>query len=992
MKKLFILYVFLSFTQINHAQVDIEVSVFNYLDNTPIVKSSVLLKNEAIGFSLEKQTNEQGKVQFNALTLSGNYSVSIAESEEFYENKESNIVLRNNVNTSIVLQLVPKSEKVLSEIIVLGTTKINALNSEVSSELNQTEIEQLPSEGRDINRLLYRLPHVVQATGFYPEAPPVSINGTNSLYTNYLIDGMDNNERFLGGMKFNVPIGFAKNINIMTSNFSTEFGNTGSGIVNITTPSGTNDKSFEAFFVTRPGAVIDAPSRFILRDLSGNQVKDGFQRFQGGFGTGGALIKNKTFYYLNAEYTQDIKDNYLVSPALGVNTTVRGKNNFAYLSGKLDQLWNEKFKSAIRANVGIVNIARQGGGLEAGNSFPSAANYQDRNSILIASQNTYLNGIFKSESNVQYGMFRWNYGRAENTNSANVTVLDASEQTIAYLGHPGYLFDSHERNIQAQEKMTFYCNKHTFKTGVEIISAHHSLFGGGNPNGSYTVKLNDAQVSALKVKNIGSALNVSDIPEDVEVLNYSIELRPNSFGKIQNIYSVYFEDAVSISNRLNLSLGLRYDFDNLSKGGSKKGDYNNLAPRISFNYKINSNSCIRGGYALVYDKILYAIYSDALQQNTTSEDYKKELQALIDIGILPKETDLNLITFDGNIGASASNVAYLKGPSASSLQDQRSKAFSGERRILNPNGYQNPYNHQFTLGYQKQINEQVLFYVDLVYNRSQNLFRLRDLNAPSYFDISENGNIARSQAAADSTRPIPVADDGSIIINGEKLTGVARTIVVSESAGKSEYVGLSFNLQKDRGDDKLSYRLIYTLSRLKNNTEDINFRAEQANDFNREYAVSINDRTHVINGILTYYPFRDLSLTLASLIQSGQTINRIPDSKIYGTTDLNGDGRSFSDAYTGNNDRQPGEARNSDRLPWSNTFDLAVGYRIPIGKMAIDIKAEVYNLFNAENLSGYFNNATQSNQVQIGPASNGLLVRRNAAPPRQFQFSLRYEF
>ena len=972
------------------AQVDLEASVFNYRDNKPISNKTVLLKNEAIGYSMEKQTNEQGKILFNGLSLSGSYSISIAETPEYYEIKRENIILRSNTDASVALPLIPKTEKELSEVVILGSTKINARNAEVASELKQKEIEQLPAEGRDINRLLYRLPNVVQATGFYPEAPPISINGTNSLYTNYLIDGMDNNERFLGGMKFNIPIGFVRNINVLTNNFSSEYGNSGSGVVNVTSRSGSNEKTGEAFFVTRPGPVIDAQSRFILRDLSGNQVKDGFQRYQGGVGFGGAIKKDKTFYYINAEYTQDIKDNYLVSPALGVNTTVRGKNNFTYLSGKIDQIWNEKFKSSVRANIGIVNIARQGGGLEGGTSFPSSANYQDRNSVLIASQNTYLSGNFKSETNVQYSSFRWNYGRAANVDSPDVTVLDPSEQTIAYLGHPGYLFDSHENTVQLQEKLTFYLKNHTLKTGVEIISADHSLYGGGNPNGSYTVKLTDAQISALKAKNLGVGITANDIPTDAKVLSYGVELRPQSFGTTQNIYSAYAEDAISVNNKLNVSVGLRYDYDNLSKGGSTKGDYNNIAPRLSFNYKLTANSSLRGGYGLIYDKILYTIYSDALQQNTTSSDYKKELQAFIDKGILPKETDLNLITYDGNLGASATNVGYLKGPSASSLQEQRAKAFSSERRILNPNGYQNPYTHQFSLGYQQQLSEKHLFYVDFVYNKGENLFRLRDLNAPTFYDVTANGNKARSQAAADLTRPLPVAADGSIVVNGEKLTGIARTVVVTETGGESKYAGLSFNLQKDKGDDNISYRLIYTLSRLENNTEDVNFRAEQANDFSREYSVSINDRTHVINGIISYYPISNLSVTLAALIQSGQPINRIPDATVYGTTDLNGDGRSFADAYQGNSDRQPGEARNSDRLPWSNTFDVAAEYRFPLGKSGLILRADIYNLFNAENYSGYFNNATQSNQIQVGPASNGVLVRRNAAPPRQFQFSLRY--
>ncbi|MEY3444883.1 MAG: hypothetical protein RLZZ519_3164, partial [Bacteroidota bacterium] len=122
-------------------------------------------------------------------------------------------------------------------------------------------------------------------------------------------------------------------------------------------------------------------------------------------------------------------------------------------------------------------------------------------------------------------------------------------------------------------------------------------------------------------------------------------------------------------------------------------------------------------------------------------------------------------------------------------------------------------------------------------------------------------------------------------------------------------------------------------------------------------------------------------------------INRVPDASLYGTTDLNGDGRSFGASYVGNSDRQPGEARNSDRLPWSNTFDLSAFYKIPLGKKSnLEVGAYVFNLFNAVNLSGYSNNATQSNQIQVGPTDSGLLVRKNAAPPRQFQFSVRYSF
>ncbi len=970
-----------------HAQVDLEAFVSGFPNRTPLASIQVQLKNPSTGFTAVEVTDDFGKVRFKGLSLNGSYELTIDESNDYEGIVQKGIVLISNTNTEIQLVLIQKNVT-LPEIRINGSSKINTQNAEVASVLKQKEIELLPLEGRDVTRLLYRLPNVVQATGFYPEAPNVSINGSNALFTNYLIDGMDNNERFLGGQKFNIPVGFTKNIQVLTNNFSTEYGNTGNGIVNITSRSGTNEREGEAFLVTRPGALIDASSPYAQRDLSGNQVKDGFQRYQAGLGFGGALKKDKTFYYLNAEYTRDLKDNLLNSNLLNTPETVRGENNFTYLSGKLDQHWSKRFHSALRANVGIVNIARQGGGLEGGVQFPSAANFQDRNSSLIALQNTYLGDHLKSETNLQYSRFRWNYGRALQE-GPQVVVLDPQGITSAILGHPGYFFDATENTLQLQQKVTFYLQKHTIKAGVDLISADHLLAGGGNVNGNYLVQLNQAQFEQVRNLQKGSGLTVNDLPSDVQVLNYGVELRPNQFGTRQTTYGFYLEDAISLFPKLNLTLGLRYDYDNLSVGGGKKGDYNNLAPRTSFNYKLSSTSSLRGGYGVFYDKILYAIYSDALQQNTTSADYKRQLQALINQGILPADTDLEAITFDGNFTATQTNVAYLQGSSYTELQGQREGAFSGERRILNPNGYQNPYTHQVSLGYQKQLDAQRLFYVDLMYNQSRNLFRLRDLNAPSAYYPDPNQVVVRTSAQADLTRPVPIVN-GQAIYQGDTISGAARNIVVSETAGKSEYVALSLNLQKEKGEDNYAYRLIYTLSRLYNNTEDINFRAQNSNDFGSEWGPGINDRTHVINALYSYYPTKALTLQVAGLLQSGQPINRIPDAALYGTADLNGDGRSFGDAYVGNSDRHPGETRNSDRLPWSNTLDLSAVYAL--GSSGASLRMDIFNVFNAVNLSGYSNNASQSNQIQVGPASSGLLVRRNAAPPRQFQFSLLWKF
>ena len=1017
MKQCFSLLVFVIISCASYSQEHLNVNVTALLTFKPVQNSTVYIRNNNIGFFDSAITDKFGKVSFAGLPLNGTYKIYVPETDKFFGDSSVNVELKYNKVRSVSLSLASKKTSLLSEVVVRSrnTTLINTNNAEVSSEMTSKEIEELPVEGRDITQMLYRLPNVSLATGFFSEAPNVSINGANSLYNSYLIDGLDNNERFLGGQMFPTPVGFVKNITVLTNNYSVEYGNTANGVINITPKGGSDSVKGEVFFLTHPGSAIDGKTNFPLRDLSGNLINQGgFQRYQEGFAIGGPIVKDKTFYFIDYERTNDIKDVSLSSPELGVNATVRNTNSWDLISLKIDQHWNSHWNSSLRTNIGLESLGFQGGGLTGGITFPSAGYYEDRNSLLIANKNSYTKGNFTSETNFEYSRFHWNYARPINESSPDVTVLDPSGQAVAYLGNPGYAFNSSQNAVQVQQKFTIHKANHTFKFGLELVSSQQKLYGGGDVNGSYLVMLDSSQLNSIVTLNKRKNLTAYDIPASAQVLAYNAELRPSSFGKTQNIYTAYAEDQWSVSNRLNAVMGLRYDYDNLSKGGAGKGDYNNIAPRVSLNYRLTDRSALRGGYGIFYDKILYTIYSDALQQNSTNADYITQLQYMVSQGLLPANMNIPGGTFNGNVTASASNVGYLKGPTAGDFPAGANNVFSNERRILNPNGYQNPYSQQISFGYQYQVSRKMLFYADLVYNESYHLPRLYYLNPPSPWNAAQHPGVARSEASADSTRPVPIytyATGSFSIINGQKLYGVARDVVYTDMGGRSRYIGLSINLQKEKADDKYSYRLIYTLSSLRNNTEDVNFRAQDGNNYSAEWGPSINDRTHIINAIFNYFPVNNLTLTVAALIQSGQPINRVPNAQDFVvvdnegnpvldgsgnkqySNDLNGDGNSFGAAYVGNSDRYPGASRNIDRLPWSKQFDFSAQYDFLIkkGKQKLVVRMDVFNILNTVNLSGYANNATQSNQIQFGPVG-GPIIKKNAGAPRQVQFGVQYKF
>lgn len=983
-------------------QAGIEVTVVDG-EGAPVAGAQVVVENAAIGFNRTLVTDARGAVRLDGVTTGGAYQVSVPAAPGFAPLAAQAIELRSNFTRSVILQLSRTGEAEIVVTAARAITGLNTANAEISASLGREQLVALPIEGRDVLGALIRLPNVVPSTGFFPEAPSISINGSNGLDTNYLIDGLDNNENFLGGIKFPVPLGFTREVTVLANSYSAAYGRTANGIVNYTTPSGSNDFTGEVYGLIRPGRPLDARSPFPRRDLSGNPVGESFERYQGGFALGGPVQRDKTFFYANYEYTRDRNTQVVDAPQLGIVDTVTGNNEFHLGSLRLDHRLTDDWTIGARANIGRVTIDRPGGALGGGNAtFPSAGSKQDRFSTLIAATASYSGSEWSYDGALQYSRFRWDYGEAIGAHGPQVVVRGPSGLTAAVVGNPGFVFDSLEETWQTTHRLARDLGAHRLSAGVDVIASDFALLGGGNPDGNYTVDLTAAQLASLSGR--GLALNAQDVLAlNPAVANYSVELRPQSFGTSQTLVALYLEDAWELSPNLTATLGVRWDYDTLTERGAGKGDTNNIAPRFALNWQPDARSSVRFGAGIFTGKLSYAVISDALQRNTTSAGFLTQLAQLQARGSIPSGVDLRDITFDGNLTVSPPCATVSACPSPAQVQALRDTATLGEGRILSPTGYDNPWSLQVSGGYQYSASSTLTLSVDALYSRSHNLVRLRDLNAPAPFSpnlanltpaniaalralpdnaarfaLAQSLGLVRSQADADASRPIALVPGG------------ARQITVSETEGKAEYLALILQAIKVRGEDDYAFRLSYTLSRLRNDTDDINFRAANSNDFASEYGPSANDRRHVISAVGYLYPVDGLTLTAAGLFQSGQPVNLVPDARIFGTQDLNGDGASFGENYLGNSDRYPGERRNSARLPWSATVDLGVRYALPVPGGKLEASADVFNVFNANNQSGFANAATTSNQIQFGGGAD--FVQRNAGAPRQFQFGLAYKF
>ncbi len=816
---------------------------------------------------------------------------------------------------------------------------LNTENAETGGAVEALEIRSLPTEARDPLRLALTIPGVSQSTGFFGDAPPLTIHGDNGLYTRYTLDGLDNNEGFLGGPRVQLPIAALARLDVHAAAYRPSLGRSTNGVVDLETRAGGSEWIREFTLVNRPGVPFDADPKFTPSGVD----PDGFERLQLGGAIGGPLVTDRTFLFGALEYTNE-KEDRIGSTA---RTSFLGTEERETWKGflRVDHGWSDGQSTTLR--VALSDIRRQGRG--GGVIVPEADITTRRIGSLtsLTHRSGFLNGRGSNRVAVQVGTFTWDFPpTASDLSTPQVTIVSPDLTTTeAVVGSSNFIFDESELQLQLRDELELRIgDRHTLGAGFEVLRSTFELTGANtNPLGAYTV-VNEGNITAS-----GDFLSIDDVPDDVRVLSYTIDAQPQQVDLNQTLWSLWLEDRWRVNPALTVQAGLRWDYDDITSRGESDPDLDNIQPRLSFNWLASPETVLRGGWGIHTGAFPYAVFSDAQQFGPQGNA---------------------VVTFEE--GSAFLPPAFGEGPGPAEIAQLEGALPPREVRRTFARGLEQPSSSQLALGVQHRLGDDWSVAVDGVWVEGRNLPRSWDLNAVDY-SLQPGDTLDRPVSFGDARRPVDPA-----------VSGVRRQ-TTTDSGGKSRYLGLNTTVRRILSET-LSFTGSWTWSRTQNDTEDINFNATRGNDFDAEWADGVNDRRHHLTLRSLWGALEGVRLSGILDWQTGTPINRVAFFR-----DLDGSGTIFGNGFIGNHDRFPGVERNAERLPDAWRLDLSAEWSPPFGA-GLNIRGEVFNLFNRTNQTGFVNGIPGGGpRTQVGRPGDQI-VYTTAAPPRQLQFTLGWSF
>jgi Carboxypeptidase regulatory-like domain len=265
--------------------------------------ATVTATDEATGLTRIGKTNDAGHYIIPLLPI-GTYSVRV-DSTGFQSNESKDLKLDVDQARELDFSLAPAG--VSSTITVAGNAvAVETANPSLGQVITSQQVSQLPLNGRDFVQLATLTAGATAETNpnsFFTSAASsevaargpfsLSVGGSRPNSTDWLLDGVDNNELTAGGIAILTSIDDIQEFKVLTYTYSAEYGTRAGPTVLLTTKSGSNDFHGSLYEFFRNTA-LDARSYFATTPQK-------FNLNQFGGSIGGPIKKDKLFFFVDGE-------------------------------------------------------------------------------------------------------------------------------------------------------------------------------------------------------------------------------------------------------------------------------------------------------------------------------------------------------------------------------------------------------------------------------------------------------------------------------------------------------------------------------------------------------------------------------------------------------------------------------------------------------------------------------------------------------------------
>ena len=613
----------------------------------PIVGAAVVATHTPTETVYGAVTDVNGAYRLQGLRVGAPYTVEfsfVGYNTKVYDNIALSLGENQQINTSL-------NDTLNIDAVVVNGANFADYRTGSGEAFHRDLIERTPTVSRSIDDITRLAPQAMIS-----KDGGISIAGTNSRYNSFQIDGTASNDMYgltstgtNGGLAGAnpIPLDAISDIQVVTAPFDVRQGGFSGGGINAITKSGTNTFTGTAY------AYYNDHNFYGRSPLSGEKLAE--QRTQiYGVSLGGAIVKNKLFFFLNGEFNLDSSPSSYYVGDSGCNISeadakaiaehyhaLTGYDGGGYgrqilnkrtgsLIARLD--WNINSRNNLSLRYNFLDASKD--------EFVSSATllrFNGEGYTSIADTHSLVAELNSRVSEKMFNEFRVGYTRVHDGRDAmsgelypyvEIQKMRDGENTSVYVGTDPFAImnDLVQNTITLTDNFSYYANAHTITIGTHNEIFNSSCLYMANALGAYTYATLDDFLNDNARKY---------------VRNYPIGDPATNITSAQ--FGAYIQDEWNASPRFSMTYGLRADIPvvfgnpptneafNSSEIAQKYGIKTNqvpdasvlISPRIGFRWRIaegaESSTLLRGGAGIFSGRIPFVWISNCFSNTGVTQ-------------------------------------------------------------------------------------------------------------------------------------------------------------------------------------------------------------------------------------------------------------------------------------------------------------------------------------------------------------------------------------